>query len=166
MDSIICWFHYLLDVRRSFTFLLGYATHPRPIDCTTVREVDAVVLPEFPPFLPDEEEARYLGRLKDGDGEARSVLIERNLRLVAQVVAKFDLTGTGEEVDDLISVGTVGLIKAIDSYQPGFDRLSKQAAGCIEDEILMYLRSRWRFTSNWTGPKTFAGTRKEESPSL
>lgn len=107
--------------------------------------------PDFPPFLPEEDEALYLRRLRQGDNEARSVLIERHLRLVAQVVGKFDLTGTGEEIDDLISVGTVGLIKAIDSFQPDRGgRLSTQASRSIEDEVTMYLRSRWRFTCKWS----------------
>lgn len=94
----------------------------------------------FPQPLNEEEEARYLTRLQNGDNEARAVLIERNLRLVAHIVKKFD--NTGEETDDLISIGTVGLIKAIGTFRPDKGtRLATYAARCIENEILMHLRS-------------------------
>lgn len=94
----------------------------------------------FPQPLNEEEEASYLARLQKGDEEARSVLIERNLRLVAHIVKKFD--NTGEETDDLISIGTVGLIKAIGTFKPDKGtRLATYAARCIENEILMHLRS-------------------------
>lgn len=94
----------------------------------------------FPQPLNEEEEAKYLSRLQNGDEEARAVLIERNLRLVAHIVKKFD--NTGEDVDDLISIGTVGLIKAIGTYKPDKGtRLATYAARCIENEILMHLRS-------------------------
>lgn len=94
----------------------------------------------FPQPLSEPDEARYLARLRDGDEEARAVLIERNLRLVAHIVKKFD--NTGEEVDDLISIGTVGLIKAIGTFRPDKGtRLATYAARCIENEILMHLRS-------------------------
>ncbi len=94
----------------------------------------------FPQPLNEEEEAKYLSRLQKGDEEARAVLIERNLRLVAHIVKKFD--NTGEDVDDLISIGTVGLIKAIGTFKPDRGtRLATYAARCIENEILMHLRS-------------------------
>jgi RNA polymerase sporulation-specific sigma factor len=94
----------------------------------------------FPQPLGEEEEAKYLARLQEGDEEARAVLIERNLRLVAHIVKKFD--NTGEEPDDLISIGTVGLIKAIGTFKPDKGtRLATYAARCIENEILMHLRS-------------------------
>lgn len=94
----------------------------------------------FPQPLSEEDEARYLARLQEGDDEARSVLIERNLRLVAHIVKKFD--NTGEDTDDLISIGTVGLIKAIGTFKPDKGtRLATYAARCIENEILMHLRS-------------------------
>ncbi len=90
----------------------------------------------FPQPLSEEEEAKCLGRLQQGDEEARAVLIERNLRLVAHIVKKFD--NTGEETDDLISIGTVGLIKAIATFKPDKGtRLATYAARCIENEILM-----------------------------
>ena len=90
----------------------------------------------FPQPLNEEDEAKYLTRLQEGDDEARSILIERNLRLVAHIVKKFD--NTGEETDDLISIGTVGLIKAIGTFKPDKGtRLATYAARCIENEILI-----------------------------
>ena len=89
--------------------------------------------------LSAPQEAKFLERLKNGDSEARDVLINHNLRLVAHVVKKY--YATESEQDDLLSIGTIGLIKAVDSYN--FDkgaRFSTYAARCIENEILMYLR--------------------------
>lgn len=100
----------------------------------------------FPHPLSPEEEAEHLARLAEGDEDARNTLIERNLRLVAHIVKKFD--NTGEDTDDLISIGTVGLIKGINTYDPGKGtRLATYAARCIENEILMHLRSRKRARS-------------------
>jgi len=97
----------------------------------------------FPLPLSEKEEQAYLGRLKNGDEDARNVLIERNLRLVAHIVKKFD--NTGEDVDDLISIGTIGLIKAINTFDMAKKiRLATYAARCIENEILMHLRSTRR----------------------
>ncbi|NLZ93539.1 MAG: RNA polymerase sporulation sigma factor SigK [Firmicutes bacterium] len=94
----------------------------------------------FPQPLSSEEEKVYLQRLHEGDPEARSVLIERNLRLVAHVIKKFE--NTGEDQEDLISIGTVGLIKAIDSFKGNKGtRLATYAARCIENEILMHIRA-------------------------
>jgi len=93
----------------------------------------------FPHPLSEKEEALYISRLADGDEQARQILAEHNLRLVAHIVKKFD--GSGEDVDDLISIGTIGLIKAIDTYRPDKGtRLATYAARCIENEILMHLR--------------------------
>jgi RNA polymerase sporulation-specific sigma factor len=93
----------------------------------------------FPQPLSEEEEAKYLRLLARGDEVARNVLTERNLRLVAHIVKKFD--STGEDPDDLISIGTIGLIKAINTFHPGKGtRLATYAARCIENEILMHLR--------------------------
>lgn len=87
----------------------------------------------FPQPLSMREEARQLHRLKSGSKDARRVLIEHNLRLVAHVVKKFD--NTGEDPDDLISIGSVGLIKAIDTFKPEKGvRLATYAARCIENE--------------------------------
>lgn len=100
----------------------------------------------FPMPLSEKEEQVYLDRLQNGDEEARAVLVERNLRLVAHIVKKFD--NSGEEMDDLISIGTIGLIKAINTYdQSKKTRLATYAARCIENEILMYFRSTRRIRS-------------------
>lgn len=94
----------------------------------------------LPAPLNAEDEARAIARLGTGEGgEARSLLIEHNLRLVVYIAKKFDNTGVG--VEDLISIGTIGLIKAINTFNP--DRcikLATYASRCIENEILMYLR--------------------------
>lgn len=94
----------------------------------------------FPQPLPAPEEARLLGRMAEGDSDARNILVEHNLRLVAHIVKKFD--NTGEDSDDLISIGTIGLIKAINTFDiDKKTRLATYAARCIENEILMHLRS-------------------------
>src|SRR5690554_2485605 len=94
----------------------------------------------FPLPLTEEEERVFLTRLEQGDDEARNILIERNLRLVAHIVKKFD--STGEDIDDLISIGTIGLIKGIGTFKRNRNtRLATYAARCIENEILMHLRS-------------------------
>ncbi len=94
----------------------------------------------FPLPLTEEEESVFLTRLEQGDDDARNILIERNLRLVAHIVKKFD--STGEDIDDLISIGTIGLIKGIGTFKRNRNtRLATYAARCIENEILMHLRS-------------------------
>lgn len=93
----------------------------------------------FPRALTKEEENVLVEKIKQGDENARNELIEHNLRLVAHVVKKFNNCG---EADDLIGVGTIGLIKAIKSYNPDKNvTLSTYASRCIENEILMLLRS-------------------------
>ena len=95
----------------------------------------------FPKPLSAAEEQRYLARFAQGDLEARNVLVEHNLRLVAHIVKKY-YTQESEQ-DDLISIGTIGLIKVISSYRPEKNtRLATYAAKCIENEILMYFRSK------------------------
>ncbi|MFY9472983.1 MAG: RNA polymerase sporulation sigma factor SigK [Tepidanaerobacteraceae bacterium] len=94
----------------------------------------------FPKPLSPEEEEKYLNLFYEGSEEARNILIEHNLRLVAHIVKKF--ASTGEDMDDLISIGTIGLIKAITTFnQDKGSRLATYAARCIENEILMNLRS-------------------------
>ena len=89
--------------------------------------------------LSKEEEEKYIDLLMKGDKNARNVLIERNLRLVAHIVKKFDSLKYMQ--DDLIGIGTIGLIKAIDSYKSDKNiRLTTYAAKCIQNEILMHLR--------------------------
>ncbi|TCP32309.1 RNA polymerase sigma-27/28 (RpsK/SigK) subunit [Scopulibacillus darangshiensis] len=93
----------------------------------------------FPQPLPEEEERQCLEKMAEGDPDARNRLIEHNLRLVAHIVKKFE--NTKEDSEDLISIGTIGLIKAIESYSPGKGtKLATYAARCIENEILMHLR--------------------------
>ncbi|NLU41146.1 MAG: RNA polymerase sporulation sigma factor SigK [Firmicutes bacterium] len=100
----------------------------------------------FPKPLTEDEEREYLKRRDEGDDEARNTLIERNLRLVAHIVKKFE--NTGESVEDLISIGTIGLIKAIRTFDMDKNtRLATYAARCIENEILMYLRATKRIKS-------------------
>ena len=94
----------------------------------------------FPKPLDEEEEKYYIAKLKEGDIHAKSILVEKNLMLVANIVKKY--TSTGKDNDELISIGTVGLIKAIDSFQPNKGtRLATYAARCIENEILMLIRN-------------------------
>ena len=95
----------------------------------------------FPRPLKAEEERMYLERCSAGDLEARNVLIEHNLRLVAHIIKKY-YTQTDDQ-DDLISIGTIGLIKGISTFQPDKNvRLATYASRCIENEILMHFRSR------------------------
>ena len=91
--------------------------------------------------LNAEEEKHYLKKMKDGDLEARHTLIERNLRLVAHISKKYQ--GGDEDMEDLISIGTIGLIKAISTfnYERG-NRLATYAARCIDNELLMYFRGK------------------------
>ena len=95
----------------------------------------------FPPSLSAEEEQYYLQKYLEGDLEAKHILIERNLRLVAHVMKKYQHLEESQE--DLISIGTIGLIKAIITFNPDKNnRLGTYAARCIENEILMMLRTR------------------------
>ena len=91
--------------------------------------------------LTPEEERHYLQEYKQGSMEAKDILIQRNLRLVAHIVKKYQ--GAGEDSDDLISIGTIGLIKAIQTFDfQKASRLSTYAARCIDNELLMLLRSK------------------------
>jgi RNA polymerase sporulation-specific sigma factor len=93
----------------------------------------------LPPPLSKEEESELLVLLTKGDSSARSVLIERNLRLVVYIARKFE--NTGINIEDLISIGTIGLIKAVNTFNPEKKiKLATYASRCIENEILMYLR--------------------------
>lgn len=94
----------------------------------------------FPKPLRREEEKEYLDRWLDGDLEARNILVEHNLRLVAHIVKKYYQNG---DADDLISIGSIGLIKGINTYRPDKGvRLATYASRCIENEILMAFRAR------------------------
>ncbi|ENH98321.1 sporulation sigma factor SigE [Gracilibacillus halophilus YIM-C55.5] len=93
----------------------------------------------LPPPLSKEEEYKLIHRLPEGDQAARAMLIERNLRLVVYIARKFE--NTGINIEDLISIGTIGLIKAINTFNPEKKiKLATYASRCIENEILMYLR--------------------------
>ena len=93
----------------------------------------------LPPPLTRDEEAELIGRLDEGEEAVKSQLIERNLRLVVYIARRFE--NTGINIEDLISIGTIGLIKAINTYKPAKNiKLATYASRCIENEILMHLR--------------------------
>jgi RNA polymerase sporulation-specific sigma factor len=93
----------------------------------------------LPPPLSKEEEEHLLGRLPTGDTAVRAMLIERNLRLVVYIARKFE--NTGINIEDLVSIGTIGLIKAVNTFDPEKKiKLATYASRCIENEILMFLR--------------------------
>lgn len=123
---LACFLAFVATILKSIALLVSYVSNNT-----------------FPLPLSEREEQLYLERLKEGDEAAKNVLIERNLRLVAHIVKKFD--NTGEDMDDLISIGTIGLIKAINTFDVAKKiRLATYAARCIENEILMHLRSTRR----------------------
>ena len=94
----------------------------------------------FPKPLSEKQEREYLRRMHEGDAAARNRLVEHNLRLVAHIIKKY--YGVQTEQDDLVSIGTIGLIKAINTFKPDKNiRLSSYASRCIENEILMHFRS-------------------------
>lgn len=101
----------------------------------------------FPDPLTKEEEELYIEKMMKGDKDARAKLIEHNLRLVAHIVKKFE--SNNNDVDDLIGIGTVGLIKGIDSFSPTKNvRLTTYIAKCAENEILMYFRADKKNSKN------------------
>ena len=113
-----------IDFLKSAIFLVGYISNNQL----------------FPEPLSPEEEKKCLELMAQGDEEAKNILIERNLRLVAHICKKY--TTTNVEQDDLISIGTIGLIKGINSFEPTKGvRLATYVARCIDNEILMHLRS-------------------------
>jgi len=115
---------------RNIFFLFGYVSN----------------INSFPQPLSPEEEQRYIKMMKEGSEEARNILIERNLRLVAHIVKKY--TSNVSDADDLISIGTIGLIKAISTFNDEKGtRLATYAARCIENEILMQIRSTKKIQS-------------------
>lgn len=106
-----------------------------------ITGTDALPMP-----LSPEEEANAMAKLSAGDGNVKSELIEHNLRLVVYIARKFD--NTGVDTEDLVSVGTIGLIKAVNSFAPEKNiKLATYASRCIENEILMYLRRIVRLRS-------------------
>lgn len=100
----------------------------------------AIKSESFPKKLTDEEEKHYLNLMKNNDKEARNKLIEHNLRLVAHIAKKYE--NTADDKDDILSIGIIGLIKGVDTYHyDSYNKLATYAARCIENEILMHLRS-------------------------
>lgn len=100
----------------------------------------------FPKPLTKEEEEEYLKRFEDGDEKAKEIIIHHNLRLVAHIVKKYN---QADDADDLISVGSLGLIKAINTYKSGHGtQFSTYAARCIENEILMLIRANKKHKNN------------------
>jgi len=115
---------YLLDVLFRNVCMVSYVSQPS----------------SFPKPLTAEEEDAYVSRWETGDEEARNILIEHNMRLVAHVVKKYQ--SSGMDPDDLISIGTIGLIKAVNTYNSEKKiRIATYAARCIENEVLMVLRA-------------------------
>ena len=101
----------------------------------------------FPPPLSIEEENECIEKMSKGDQASRNKLIEHNLRLVAHIVKKFE--GKVKDTDDLISIGTIGLIKGIDSFNSNKNiRITTYSARCIENEILMYFRSSKKYQND------------------
>ncbi len=95
----------------------------------------------FPPPLSKEEEAELFAKMKDGDLKARDKIIEHNLRLVSHIIRKY--YSSYEYPDEILSIGSLGLIKAVDSFKPGFGtRFATYGAKCVQNEILMFFRSR------------------------
>jgi len=118
------------DILSNLFFQLGYITNTN----------------SFPQPLTPEEEQKYIEAYRNGDEEARNILIERNLRLVAHIVKKYS-TYNGDS-DDLISIGTIGLIKAISTFDPSKGtKLATYAARCIDNEILMQIRTAKKMQS-------------------
>lgn len=100
----------------------------------------------FPPPLSKEKESEYFRLAKKGDADARNKLIEHNLRLVAHIAKKYHSSGCDQ--DDLISIGSIGLIKAIDSFNPDSGtRFATYAGKCLQNEILMYFRAQKKLAS-------------------
>lgn len=119
-------------LRRLGRFLLRAWAKPRGIYYIGGAQV-------LPPPLSPEEEAQVLSRIEAGDPRAEALLIERNLRLVVYIARKFE--NTGIELEDLISIGTIGLIKAVETFRVDKNiKLATYASRCIENEILMYIR--------------------------
>ena len=118
------FFSFLIEIISKFFGLFGYISNDRL----------------YPEPLSKTEEEYYLRKYFDGDKEARKILIEHNLRLVVHIAKKY--TDNEQELEDFTSIGTIGLIKAIDSFKEnkGF-KISTYASRCIENEILMYIRS-------------------------
>ncbi len=128
----------LLFIKWKFISVLLFLRNRLGIDCSRIIYYVSNSK-ALPPPLSSEEEYTLLELLKEGENRVRGTLIERNLRLVVYIARKFE--NTGLVVDDLISIGTIGLIKAVNTFNPHKNiKLATYASRCIENEILMYLR--------------------------
>jgi RNA polymerase sporulation-specific sigma factor len=126
------WWRFKLLIQRTIVKILQWLGQQREVYYIGSSET-------LPPPLTIEEESYLINKLEAGEGAVRTVLIERNLRLVVYIARKFE--NTGVDVEDLISIGTIGLIKAVNSFDPVKKiKLATYASRCIENEILMYLR--------------------------
>lgn len=124
MKGVFVLFAFLLQIASSMLYLALHIATPN----------------SFPPPLTAKEEAELISKMQEGDNNAKNKLIEHNLRLVAHIIKKY-YSNTSDQ-DDLISIGTIGLIKAVSTFKPDKKiRLATYAARCIENEVLMYFRS-------------------------
>lgn len=119
----------------------------------------------FLPPLSQQEEEQYLQRLSLGDEEAKRILVERNLRLVAHIVKKY--SNYQRETEDFISIGTIGLIKAVTTYKYGKgSKLVTYAARCIENEILMFIRSNKKYLNDISLQETIGADKEGNEVTL
>lgn len=129
----------LLEVlkAKANTILVKYLNQQEEIDTMELYYIGGSQT--LPPPLEPKEEEELIKRLSKEDGEARKILVERNLRLVVYIAKKFENTGVG--IEDLISIGTIGLMKGVNTFNADKNiKLATYASRCIENEILMYLR--------------------------
>lgn len=133
--------------KMKFTLQLLIIRFLQLLGIDTEQIVDFVGSSEaLPPPLSPDEESYLLDRLQQGDQAVKTILIERNLRLVVYIARRFE--NTGVHVEDLVSIGSIGLIKAVNTFDPAKKiKLATYASKCIENEILMYLRRNYRLRS-------------------
>lgn len=130
----VAWLSFKWRVYRWWLALLHYLGFSADNEIYYVGSTEIL-----PPPLTNDEESVLLACLQNGDKTVKSIFIERNLRLVVYIARKFENTGVG--IEDLVSIGTIGLIKAVNTFDPSKRiKLATYASRCIENEILMYLR--------------------------
>ncbi len=123
--------NFSLEKHKQYVFIIDYIKYAQR----------CLFLKSFPQPLTAAEERYYMQKYTEGDLEAKHILIERNLRLVAHIVKKYQ--SAGDDTEDLLSIGTIGLIKAVVTFDPDKSvRLGTYAARCIENEVLMHLRAK------------------------
>ena len=141
-DSEAILSYFLIHVNLNFN---GKALSKSLLHTLIVTMQEVRPLKTFPPPLTQSEEQFYMQKYIEGDLEAKHILIERNLRLVSHIIKKYQQSE--EQSEDLISIGTIGLIKAITTFNPTKNsKLGTYAARCIENEILMHFRSKKKNT--------------------